>query len=212
MLYKNAITDETYKLLIEIMNDDKFKDFILVGGTALSLQIGHRKSIDLDLFTIKDIDSEDFCNYLTHKYNFIESYQEKNTLKGFINEILIDCIKYNYLDVKNINIIDNIRLASFEDIITMKLIAIYQDGTRMKDFIDIAYLSEYYSLNEMIRICNNKTNNSKELSIMKGLIYFDDIIYTTTINMIDPKYSFDKVKKRLIDMVNYPDYKFDKMD
>ena len=54
MLYKETVTQEMWELLQRLMKDEKLKEFNLVGGTALSLIIGHRLSIDLDLFSIKD--------------------------------------------------------------------------------------------------------------------------------------------------------------
>lgn len=50
MLHKEAVTRETFKLLENLMSDPNLREFSLVGGTALSLYLGHRKSIDLDLF------------------------------------------------------------------------------------------------------------------------------------------------------------------
>lgn len=50
MLQKETVSRETFELLTELMNDAKLRDFSLAGGTALSLYMGHRKSIDLDLF------------------------------------------------------------------------------------------------------------------------------------------------------------------
>ncbi|MCF8234114.1 MAG: nucleotidyl transferase AbiEii/AbiGii toxin family protein [Bacteroidales bacterium] len=51
MLYKNAVEESTLELLKSIQSKDYLKGFYLVGGTALSLYLGHRKSIDLDLFS-----------------------------------------------------------------------------------------------------------------------------------------------------------------
>jgi len=49
MLRKETVSESTLALLKTLMHDDALKDFFLVGGTALALQIGHRISIDLDL-------------------------------------------------------------------------------------------------------------------------------------------------------------------
>jgi hypothetical protein len=51
------------------MKDDKFSSFNLVGGTALALKIGHRKSLDIDLFTTSDFNSPEISNHLTANYN-----------------------------------------------------------------------------------------------------------------------------------------------
>lgn len=57
MLHSKTVTSELLELLKTIMSDSLFNDFNLVGGTALSLQIGHRNSIDIDLFGNQEIDS-----------------------------------------------------------------------------------------------------------------------------------------------------------
>lgn len=64
---------------------------------------------------------------------------------------------------------------SKEDIIPMKLVTIVQDGRRIKDFIDIAFLSSEFSLNEMLGLYINKYGYDNSLSIVKGITYFDNI-------------------------------------
>ena len=49
MLQKNTVTTATLELLSRMMSDEFFSEFMLVGGTALALQLGHRKSLDLEL-------------------------------------------------------------------------------------------------------------------------------------------------------------------
>lgn len=58
MLYKNSfiISPDTFKLIQELQSLPELKDFYLVGGTSLALQIGHRNSIDIDLFCNNDFD------------------------------------------------------------------------------------------------------------------------------------------------------------
>ncbi len=58
MLQLSAIDTTTLELLNKIMQDSFFDDFTLVGGTALSLSIGHRISIDLDFFITTDYDEQ----------------------------------------------------------------------------------------------------------------------------------------------------------
>jgi len=48
MLYNGVVSEKLIDLLIELQSEPIFKDYILGGGTALALQIGHRKSIDID--------------------------------------------------------------------------------------------------------------------------------------------------------------------
>ena len=58
MLHRSTVESSTLDLLKELLAIPELKDFYLVGGTALSLKYGHRISVDLDLFSIKDFDKE----------------------------------------------------------------------------------------------------------------------------------------------------------
>ena len=145
-----------------------------------------------------------------------ETYNVLKTLMNdkYLNDFLIDCIKYDYENLNDVETIDGIRMLSVEDVIAMKLVAIYQDGTRIKDFIDIAYLSNSYSLNEMIEFCNKKTNCDNSFSIMKGIVYFGNIDYTEKVKVYDENYSFEKIKKHLVKMSDNPNaiIKYDSKD
>ncbi|MFP8894087.1 nucleotidyl transferase AbiEii/AbiGii toxin family protein [Chryseobacterium sp. EZn1] len=98
MLYKETVSNEMWELLQKLMKDEKLKDFILVGGTALSLKIGHRKSVDIDLFTTKDFDSQEMLYYLNQKYDAIitESRLFSNTVLTHINDIKVDIVTHKY--------------------------------------------------------------------------------------------------------------------
>ena len=50
MLQKHTVREELLELLTYLMNQNEFNNFVLVGGTALSLQLGHQISVDIDLF------------------------------------------------------------------------------------------------------------------------------------------------------------------
>jgi predicted nucleotidyltransferase len=56
MLREETVEAGTLALIKKLSADEKLKDFILVGGTALSLQLGHRKSVDIDLFASRRFD------------------------------------------------------------------------------------------------------------------------------------------------------------
>ena len=59
MLHKETVERSTFELLTTLMQDEKLSQFNLAGGTALSLHIGHRKSVDLDLFTQEDFSASE---------------------------------------------------------------------------------------------------------------------------------------------------------
>jgi hypothetical protein len=182
------------------MQDEHFNGFHLAGGTALSLYLGHRKSIDLDLFTKNDFNTSQFSDYLIKEYDFKESYRAKNTLKGIIGNIKIDCIAHKYENIDPIYTADNIRLYGMKDIAAMKLNAIADNGTRLKDFIDIACLSTQISLSDMLESYQKKYPNTNAITALRALTYYKDII-KEPIMLIKGNYKWDFIETRIGDMI-----------
>ena len=110
------------------MQDEILKDFFLVGGTALALQLGHRISIDLDLFSKNSFDRANMLSALENKYSFQLAYEASNTLKGEIAGVQVDLITHNYPLVKPLIETEGVRMATPDDIAAMKLNAISGDG------------------------------------------------------------------------------------
>ncbi|TAH00391.1 MAG: hypothetical protein EAZ15_09130 [Sphingobacteriales bacterium] len=208
MLQRVAVKSSTLELLIKLMNDSFFNDFVLVGGTALALQIAHRDSIDLDFFCKNPFDATNLLTELENRYNFKQNYINKNTLKGEIDNVKVDFIAHQYPNIEATLLIENVRMAALPDIAAMKLNAIMSNGTRLKDFIDIAYLSSFISLDVMHRAYREKYTNSNPLMIPKALTYFEDIDFNEPINLMVGKLKWQIIEKRLLAMVNNPSKKF----
>ena len=94
MLQTQSVYPETLGVLKELMQDPLFSEFYLVGGTAFALQIGHRISVDIDLFTNVSFDSLILSAELKEKYNFKESLNRGYFLQGQIKDIKVDILKY----------------------------------------------------------------------------------------------------------------------
>jgi hypothetical protein len=208
MLYKETIENSTLDLLTKLMSDAQLNDFILVGGTAIALHIGHRISIDLDLFSCNPFDKNLLTDYLRNKYLFHLDYISHNTIKGEINGVQIDCIAHQYPWIDPHIVDENIRLAGLSDLAAMKLNAIAGNGTRVKDFIDVAYLSGKLSLNEMLKGYELKYNSNQVIPL-KAFTWFDDINFSEPIMMSDRKpMNWKRIEHRLIQMLKYPNKVF----
>lgn len=147
MLYQPTVEGRTFDLLVELSASERLKDYFLVGGTALSLQLGHRKSIDLDWFTRQPFDSQAlFCHLgkTFPKYRMELLTQFNNTLMVTMNDIKVDFVQHDYPLLYALINHDNLRLASVDDIAAMKVNAIVQSGERMKDFVDLAEIGFVY--------------------------------------------------------------------
>ncbi len=204
MLQTQTVEPATLELLKKLQQEPLLSTFNLVGGTALALRIGHRKSADLDLFTREEFDIEELKSMLIERYDLKVSFEHQHTLKGFIGSVMIDCIRFNYPRLQAPDRIDGVRLESIPDIIAMKLSAIVQNGTRVKDFIDIAALSTKYSLDEMLQFYEDKFPNANVVMPAKALTYFDEINLKESVVMTSGKFNWKRVAKRLQDMAKNP--------
>lgn len=160
-LFYKTVTPLLLSVLKTLMAAKEFDEFRLVGGTGLSLYRGHRESVDIDLFTDAPYDSIDFSkldSFLRANYPYVDTSNDDIIGFGksyFVGESQDNSIKLDifYTDefIDAALVIDNIRLASVEEIIAMKL-EVIQRGGRKKDFWDIHELMDEYSIDKMFSL------------------------------------------------------------
>ena len=205
MLQTATVEAKTFVLLKRLMQDEFLSDFLLAGGTNLALQLGHRKSIDLDLFAYQEFNAKQVAKHFNENYNF-EPHRvlEKNTVLGFIDGIKVDFVAHIYPPLEKPFVEDNIRMYSLQDIACMKLVAISDNGTRLKDFVDIAFLSTKMSLSEMLSAYSIKYTRSNYLQAAKGLSYFSDIDFSVQVELLNnKKFDWRKIEKRIVEMIRF---------
>lgn len=171
MLYKSAVKPELLRILEKLMQIDVFSDLRLVGGTALALHIGHRESVDIDLFGKINFEEQEKNIEITGKIEFLKKSKNINVLS--IENIKIDIVNYKYPWISALVKEDNYRLASLKDIGAMKLNAITGRGTK-KDFIDLYYLLKYFSIHDLFEFYLEKFEDGNLFLVKKSLTYFDD--------------------------------------
>ena len=173
MLYLETVESSTLELLKKLQRLPVLEQTRLVGGTALALQLGHRKSIDLDFFGTIDCEAE----YLRESIAGIASLtilKESPHIHIYIVDgIKVDIVNYKYPWLDDVVLEQGLRLASVSDIAALKITAIIGRGTK-KDFIDIAFLLHHFSLEEILHFYAAKYNDSSVFMAMKSLAYFDD--------------------------------------
>jgi predicted nucleotidyltransferase component of viral defense system len=185
MLYWNTVDSLLKEILLKLMQQTELEDFRLVGGTAMSLYLGHRMSVDIDLFTDADYGSVNFDKIeemLVREFDYIRgdfggnAGLGKSYLIGNSDTEVIKVDIYYSMDpfFQNANENDGIRMASFEDIIAMK-VDIIQRGGRKKDFCDLHEVLSSYSINKMIDLHQQRFEwtHDKEL-IRKNFINFQE--------------------------------------
>lgn len=174
MLSFRTIVPDTLELLKRLSQEPFLKECRLVGGTALALQYGHRSSIDLDFFGSFDIDGEGMLKVLKN-YGNVEKQKISTNIRIFdINGVKVDFVNYSiYPWLENPIEEDGLRLASPKDIAAMKINAIEGRGSK-KDFIDVYYLLQHFSLEEILDFYAKKYPNFSIYRALMSLTYFVD--------------------------------------
>ncbi len=175
-LYYNTVTPLLLSILKDLMRAKQFNSFRLVGGTSLSLQRGHRLSVDIDLFTDAPYDSIDFKaidSFLKIKYKYVDTNSYNLVGLGqsyYVGNSAETCIKLDlyYTDpfIRPLLIKDKLRLACVEEIIAMKIDIIARGG-RKKDFWDLHDLMNDYSLKQMLALHKERYPYSHNKGLIK---------------------------------------------
>ena len=211
MLFKETVEPKLLELTRQLCAYPLLKNFVLVGGTALSLQIGHRKSIDIDLFTTEPFETDKMANSLVKDFNFFINNRFTNTILGTIDTIKTDILSHQYRLIGPVTEIEGIRMASCRDIAAMKLNAITDNGSRLKDFIDIAFLSSYFTLQQMLDFFEMKYPGNSSIIALKSLCYFEDINFDVDIIYQGNTLTWKTIHSRIIEMVQNPQKKFNRI-
>lgn len=185
MLYYKTIEPETLDILKKIRQIKELSDLRLVGGTALALQIGHRKSIDLDFFGIIELESITIVKELEKIGKVTVIKKSKNINIFAINNIKVDFVNYHYEWLEKAITEDDLLLASIKDIAAMKIAAITGRGTK-KDFIDLFFLLKRYTLKEIFDLYLQKFPEASVFVALKSLAYFEDAEENEQPEMIIP--------------------------
>lgn len=174
-LHWETVSPQVKEIFKSICSNPEFDKFYLVGGTALSLLLGHRISIDLDFFS-----PDEFYPTLLSElnYDYQVNLQSKNSLDININEVKVFFMYFAFPRFKELKVIDSFRLADPIDIGLMKLLAL-QGRMTIKDIIDLAFIdSEVIGLEELLKIFDSHFSNEKVNKLENFSNIFDEGLLT----------------------------------
>ena len=204
MLHREAVERRTFDLLEELMTIKFLNEFSLVGGTALALLLGHRKSLDIDLFKIDSFNVPELQKKLKNKFGSRISIRssEKNKLGvfGHLEEVKLDLCKHPYPLLNTVKTIEGIRMWSLEDIAASKIYAVSARATK-KDFWDIDILLEHFSPIQIAGFYHSRYNQGLAISVAKMLTYFDEAENSETPVCLRKK-TWTQVKKDISKKIN----------
>ncbi len=195
-MYKKPIDEPTQRGLAKIAHKIG-AGFYLAGGTALSIQLGHRLSIDLDWFSAQDFSRDALRNTLSHLGRFELTEEEEGTMHGLLDDVRVSFLRYAYPLLFPAVAFEGVSLADERDIAAMKLDAVSSRGSK-KDFIDIYFLLKKYPLPELFDIFEKKYAAIKfnKLHILKSLSYFENADNEPMPVLLEPV-SWEEIKKKI---------------
>jgi len=178
-LYLEILPLKTKKAFLQCIENSFFSSdkWYLAGGTALALQVGHRKSVDLDFFTtVKSFDEKKVEETLSLSGVWQTTSLTRATVYGELDGAKMSLIAYPFFTpMKPLLQIGHVSLIKPEDIAAMKIIAVCQRGKK-RDFFDLYWLSLHtQDLKKSIEFAQNQYSVKQNPNhILKSLVYFED--------------------------------------
>lgn len=201
MLHYETIDTDTLVILQKLQELPELRETRLVGGTSLALQLGHRKSIDLDLFGSIQADSESLFESIVTLFDDTKALSYgKNINSLLVNGIKVDCVNFPHQWLESPVETDGIRLAAIPDIAAMKIRAICNRGTK-KDFIDLYQLLKTYRMTDILSLYKAKFPKDSEFIAIKSMTYFEDAEKDPYPTMLDNSADWQTMKQSILQAV-----------
>jgi len=200
-MYKTILTKNQLDLLPLIQKLSKA--YYLVGGTAIALHIGHRRSIDFDLFTRKKINRTSLKKLIQHCNLEIQHliYEDSDQLHLIINAVKVTFYSFPYNIPSDIPFENIITLPTLLDLGAMKAFALGRRA-KWKDYVDMYFLfRDHFSLDEVSNRAKSLfANDFSQKLLRQQLCYFEDVDFTESVEFISNQVSETNIKDFLIDI------------
>lgn len=198
-----GVTPKIEAIIEQVAQLECIKPYILCGGTALAMQIGHRKSEDLDFMMWRkskiekpEVDWNGIEKELSEKIGEIENFN----MLGFDQvEFLVKGVKFSFFASDNLSPVSmpvaylgNIRLADIESIMAMKMEVMLR-RMKYRDYYDIyCILQEGYSIHKGIekalKLSRHRLSSKNIIAMLLGGQFVSDNNFAT----LEPKYNITK--------------------
>lgn len=175
-MFEEALIKGSKENLALLGRSGILKDAYLAGGTAASLQLGHRISVDFDFFSAKEFVPKSFSIELSKLGSFDEEQADKGTVLGRFEGVSFSLFVYEYPLIYPPLRYLSLNIADIRDIAAMKIDAVATRG-RKRDFIDLYFMCKSgYGLTELLAFYNKKYGKlaSNLIHIQKSLVFFND--------------------------------------
>jgi len=195
-MFESILSPEAKAALGILGQSGLMKDAYLAGGTSLALRLGHRVSIDFDFFSLKSFDPVKLADSLKKIGKFEIDTATGITLIGLFNGVKFSYFQYDYPILNPTDNYRGIPVASIDDVVAMKLVAITDRNTK-KDFIDLYVIcNRGMTIETMFGKYDKKYHVLEEnkYTLIKSMTYFEEADMDVMPVMIE-KIEWRKVKE-----------------
>lgn len=183
------------------------KEFYLVGGTAVALHIGHRYSIDYDLFTYKNLKIRSIKNLLKKNNYVIQHvlFEDSEQLHCIINNVKVTFFQFPFKIEAITDFKDIIKIPDLLSLSAMKSYALGRRG-KWKDYVDLYFIfKNYYSYEQVVDSAKLIFKDSFNEKLFKQqLSYFDDVSFTEEVEYLDEPIPEQEIKDYLTEIALRP--------
>jgi len=171
----DAATPELLELLHELFRIEDLEAFSLGGGTSLALRFGHRMSVDIDLFSLKEFDPELLLQSLRGRFSETEIFNRTaGSLCLAIRGIKVDILLHACVQLDPPSSDGDIRFVSLADIAAMKVNAVTNRGSK-KDFSDLLLIHQNgIPVSNAVELYCKKYGEAGRFLAIRSLQFFDD--------------------------------------
>jgi hypothetical protein len=172
-----------------------------VGGTAIALHIGHRRSIDFDLFTISKLRKSEIRNKLTRvPFKQVRLSEDTDQMHIVINGIKTTFFNFPYLIDHPVKVGHYISIPTLLTLSSMKAFALGRRA-KWKDYVDLYYIMrDHYSIEAISKeAIKNFEGLFSEKLFREQLAFHKDIDYSEPVEFLVPAPSEEEIKQFLID-------------
>ncbi len=182
-----VLSPSTKKLLQKIQPNFFPENTYLAGGTAIALQLGHRRSNDLDFFTSTEFNEIQWEQKLQKSIGLQTVNRDWQTIIGVAQDVKFSLFYYNKPLIQKTEEFYSVPIASILDMGAIKLDVVTSRGAK-RDFVDLYFIAREYGLEKMTEWYGEKFKNLNErkLMIKKALIYFEEAKDNEMPDMIIP--------------------------
>ena len=178
------ILNSNQKEIIPFLLDLK-KDFYLVGGTAIALQIGHRESIDFDYFTFKKVKNEAISKALIKRFgSYRLLFSDSESFYVIVNDVKLTFFQYPFPIPSEMRF-EGIKMPKLLELAAMKAYAICR-RSKWKDYVDLYFLLKDYFSRDQVEVRTSELFGelfSPKL-FRQQLSYFQDIDYSEEVQYL----------------------------